>query len=168
MQAGHLHSWSGTVGFKDIFALEALSMRIQLRFLGLAMVIVGLAGCASSSVLVGAVRAPTDPAQVKIYLKPPKKFDEIALLDASSKSSFAISDQGKMDVVIKRLKLEASKVGANGILLQQRGDQAAGSVGSASGAASGYGNTAYRSVSGVAATVFNKVGSGIAIFVIEE
>jgi hypothetical protein len=138
------------------------------RSLFLTALLVLLASCASSSILVGTARPPIDPATVKIYLKPPKKFEEVALLDSSSKSSWAISDQGKMDVVVRRLREEAAKHGANGVLLQSRGEQSAGTVGTASGSATAYGNSAYGSAMGVGANIFYKVGSGIAIYVIEE
>ena len=127
-----------------------------------------LTACASSSILVGTPRPPIDPATVKIYLRPPAKFEEIALIDASSKSSWAVSDQGKMDVVVRRLREEAAKVGANGVLIQTRGEHAAGTVGMASGAAAAYGNNAYGSVMGVGANIFFKVGSGVAIYVIDQ
>jgi hypothetical protein len=119
-----------------------------------------LTGCASSSVVVGQVRPAISPAQVKLYLTPPRKFEQVALLESSSKSSWAVSDQGKTDVVIQRLKEEAAKIGANGILLSGVGSQSAGSV----GAASLNGNTAF----GVSAGIFHKAGSGVAIYVTEE
>jgi hypothetical protein len=119
-----------------------------------------LAGCASSAVVVGQVRPAISPAQVKLYLNPPKKFEQVALLESSSKASWAVSDQGKTDVVIQRLKEEAAKIGANGILLSGLGSQSAGSVGTASLS----GNTAF----GVSAGVFHKAGSGLAIYVTEE
>jgi len=50
-------------------------------------VVILLTACASSSILVGKQRPPIDPSQVKVYLTPPAKFEEVALLDASSKSS---------------------------------------------------------------------------------
>ena len=78
----------------------------------------------------------------------------------------AQSDQGKMDVVVRRLREEAAKHGANGVLLQSRGEQSAGTVGTASGSATAYGNSAYGSAMGVGANIFYKVGSGIAIYVI--
>jgi hypothetical protein len=42
---------------------------------------------------------------------------------------FAVTAQGKTNVVMDRLKAEAAKLGANGILLEGVGDQAGGSVG---------------------------------------
>ena len=123
-------------------------------------IVILLTACASSSILVGKQRPPIDPSQVKVYLTPPAKFEEVALLDASSKSSFAITDQGKMGKVIERLKEEAAKLGANGILLRSTGDQAGGVVGTAT--------TTGNFTSGFGAPIFHKSGSGIAIYVTPE
>jgi hypothetical protein len=98
-----------------------------------------LAGCVSSHVMVGTPRPPISPDQVRVYLHPPEgKYEEIAMLDTSSRGSFAITAQGKTNKVIERLKEEAAKMGANGLLLQGVGDQAAGSVGFGSATASGH------------------------------
>jgi hypothetical protein len=120
-----------------------------------------LVGCASSSVLVGSSRPPIDPSQVRIYLDPPPTYEKVALLDAGSRNSWAITDQGKTNKVMERLKREAAELGANGILIGGLGDQQVGSVGS--GQAWGYGNTAYGL--GVSSGVFQKKGSGLAIYV---
>ena len=119
-----------------------------------------LFGCASSAIVVGKVRPPISPAQVKLYLNPPKKYEEIALLESSSKASWAISDQGKMNVVIERLKEEAAKIGANGVLLRGTGEQNAGSVGTASF----NGGVAL----GISSNIMHKAGNGVAIFVEAE
>ena len=103
---------------------------------------------------------------MQIYLHPPaNKYSEIALLDTSSKGSFAITAQGKTNVVIERLKTEAAKLGANGILLEGVSDQAAGSVGTGVGNATAHGNSATAVGFGVSGTVFVKSGSGLAIYV---
>ena len=121
-----------------------------------------LSGCATSYVMVGQARPPISPDQVQIYLHPPaNKYVEIALLDTSSKGSFAITAQGKTNVVIERLKAEAAKLGANGILLEGVGDQAGGSVGT--GYATASGNSAFGF--GSSATVLHKKGGGLAIYV---
>jgi hypothetical protein len=122
-----------------------------------AVLVIFVAACASSSVLVGKKRAPIDVSQVKVYLTPPAKFEEIALLDASSKASFSITDQGKMDTVIQRLKEEAAKLGANGILMRSTGDQVGGVVGSA--------NSTGNFSSGFGAPIMHKSGNAIAIYV---
>ena len=92
------------------------------RWAFLLVAVLSLAGCAASSaVVVGKVRSPIPAADVKLYLSPPKKYEQVAMLDASSKNSWAVTDQGKMDVVVQRLKEEAAKLGANGILVQSTG-----------------------------------------------
>ncbi|MBD9535820.1 hypothetical protein IB227_08210 [Stenotrophomonas sp. STM01] len=128
------------------------------------MAVLALTGCASSSVLVGNQRPPIDPSRVRIYLDPPARFEKVALLDAGSRNSWAITDQGKTNKVMERLKQEAADLGANGILIGGMGDQQIGSVGS--GQAWGYGNTAYGL--GVSSGVFQKKGAGLAIYVFED
>src|ERR1700690_1026442 len=86
-------------------------------------------GCASSShIVVGKTRTPISPSQVKLYLSPPTNFEEVAILNASSKHSWAMTDQRKVDKAIERLKVEAGKLGANGVLLREAGDQYGGSI----------------------------------------
>jgi len=124
-----------------------------------------IVACASSHVMVGKARTPLSANQVQIYLHAPAKYDEIAILDTSSRGSFSITAQGKTDIVIARLKEEAAKLGANGILLQGVGDQAVGSVGTGFGTASSSGHTATGVGFGSSAALFQKAGSGLAIFV---
>jgi hypothetical protein len=98
-----------------------------------------LSGCATSYAMAGEARPPISPDQVQIYLHPPaNKYSEIALLDTSSKGSFAMTAQAKTNMVMDRLKAEAAKLGANGILLEGVGDQAGGSVGTGYATASGH------------------------------
>ena len=134
--------------------------------IAIALAIAALSGCATSHVMVGQARPPTSPDQVRLYLRPPaSKYEEIALLDASSRGGFAFSAQGKTDVVIDRLRAEAAKLGANGILLQGVGDQAGGSLGTGIGSASASGHSAYAVGVGTTATVYHKKGEGLAIYV---
>ena len=137
---------------------------VSTRTIGVVAAIL-LAGCASSHVLVGTARPPISPDQVKIYLHPPAKYEEIAIIDASSRGSPAFTDQQKMNKVINRLKQEAAAVGANGVLLSDVGDQAVGSVGTGFGSATVNGNTAVGTGFGVSAGVFQKSGKGLAIYV---
>jgi hypothetical protein len=127
-----------------------------------------LVACASSAVVVGKVRPAISPDQVKVYLRPPKKFEEVAALESSSKASWAITPQGKMDVVIQRLKEEAAKLGANGVLLQGTGNEYGGSVSTGTGTATVSGNTAYGTGFGTSVGIVHKAGAGIAIFVEED
>lgn len=74
----------------------------------------------SSHVVVGQTRTPVSPDEVRVYLEPiPGPFDRIALVDASSRHSWSFSAAAKADVVISRLKSEAARLGANGIVLEE-------------------------------------------------
>ena len=124
-----------------------------------------LGGCASSHVMIGEARPPISPDQVKLYLHPPEKYEEIAIIDASSRRSIVFTDQQKMNKVIARLKEEAAKIGANGILIQATGDEQSGAVGTGAGTATASGHSAYGTEIGVSAGMFMKTGQGIAIYV---
>jgi hypothetical protein len=138
----------------------------KLIFATAATMVAALSACATSHVIVGHTRPPISPDQVQIYVHPPAAhYEEIALLDTSSKGSFAITAQGKTDKVIERLKDEAAKLGANGILLQGVTNESAGSVSSGFGQAHASGNSAYGSGVGFAGNVMIKAGSGMAIYV---
>jgi ribulose kinase len=129
--------------------------------MALAAVVV-LAGCAASShVLVGTARTPISPEQVKIYLQPPPRYEEIATIDASSRGTPVFTDQRKMDRAIGRLKQEAAKLGANGILLEGTSDQQTGEIGLGTGSASG--NSAFGI--GTSFGIVIKTATGIAIYV---
>jgi hypothetical protein len=122
-------------------------------------------GCASSHVMVGNARPPISPDQVRLYTHPPEKYEEIAIIDSSSKGSFAITQQGRTDAVIARLKDEAAKLGANGILIQGMGNAYGGSVTTGTGTATTSGHTAYGVGTGLSVPVMIKEGSGVAIYV---
>src|ERR1700674_3201895 len=93
-----------------------------------------LAACAPSShILTGTARAPISPADVKIYSTPPPNFEEVALLDASSKSAFGPGGQKSIDKVIERLKAQAAQLGANGVILGDVSDRETGSLGTGVG-----------------------------------
>jgi hypothetical protein len=138
----------------------------SLRRISVTIVIASsLAACASSHVLVGTQRPAISPDQVKIYLHPPASYEEVAIVDASSRESFAVTDQQKMNRVIARMKEEAAGLGANGLLLEGVGDMQAGTVGTGFGSATANGNSAYSTGFGLSADVFQKTGKGMAIYV---
>lgn len=120
-----------------------------------------LVGCAASShIVTGKTRPPIDPSHVRLYNHPPAKYEEIAIVEASSRNSWAISDQGKIDAVVARLKAEAAKLGANGVLLQTTGSESTGGVvvGGATGGNPSFGTGIYTSA-------LHKTGRALAIFV---
>jgi len=119
-----------------------------------------LVACASSHIITGTPRQPIDPVQVKLYSSAPAKFEEIAIIEASSKSSWAFTDQQKINVVVERLKDEAAKLGANGVLLQMTGSESTGGVvtGFSSGSNPSFGT-------GIYASAMHKFGKALAIHV---
>ena len=87
------------------------------------LIVIFYFGCIPvSHIIVGETREPVDPSSVELYLDYPQEYEKIALIDAGS--NFAFKDpaflfdwQSKMDKATERLKIEAAKLGANGILI---------------------------------------------------
>lgn len=144
----------------------------MMRLLALATVLaigLGLAACAPSShILVGTARPPISPSEVKLYQQPPPSFQEIAILNASANSMFGSGGQGSVDKVVQRLKEQAAKLGANGIILEGMSDRETGSLGAGSGSSSYSGNSAVGVGAGGSLGIFKKTGQGRAIFVPPE
>jgi len=133
------------------------------------MSIAVLGACASTSTLVtGKPRAAITADQVRLYTHPPRQYEEIALIQSSSRGSFTFSDQAQMDVLVKRLKEEAAKLGANGVLLESAGDVPSGSVGTGVGTGGGGGGGFTFGGIGLSTTTTAKAGSARAIFVQQE
>jgi hypothetical protein len=132
-----------------------------------ALLIAALAGCVSSQVaVVGHTRPAISPDQVQIFLQPPESpYEQIANLSASSSGSFALSGAKKIDKVIERLKKQAAKLGANGILLHGVGDQSVGSVGAGISTETNSPHSPYGLGFGASAFFFQKSGEGVAIYV---
>jgi len=126
-----------------------------------------MTACAPSShVLVGTARPPIAASLVTVYSQPPQQpFEEIAVLNASSKSMFNAGGQRSTDKVVERLKTEAAQLGANGIILEGFDQTQSGSIGT------GVGSESYsrRSSVGVGAGgslgIFKTTGKARAIYV---
>jgi hypothetical protein len=132
----------------------------------LIVMLAAVCGCAPSShVLVGQARPPISPDQVRIYSHPPANFQEIAVLDASSKSAFGTGGQKSVDKVIERLKIEAAKLGANGVILEGFRDSQTGSIGTGVGSDSYSGHSAVGVGVGGSLGIYKKTGHGDAIYV---
>jgi hypothetical protein len=102
---------------------------------GVVAATLSLGACVTSQVLIGEARAPILPDQVQLCLEPPRSaYQEIAIIDASSKYSWAFSAGAKSEVVVRRLKEAAAMLGANGILLQDIADTPIESIGTAASA----------------------------------
>jgi hypothetical protein len=133
----------------------------------LAVVIVcAAAACATSShVLIGTARPPISPESVRVYYRAPPKYEEIATVQASSQGSMALTSQQNMDKAIARLKAEAAKVGANGVLLQGVHDTPGGSIGLGGGSTSYGPGSAVGVGAGGSFVLTNKAAQGLAIYV---
>jgi hypothetical protein len=147
------------------------------KLLLLTLVAASLTSCNTTThVLVGQKRAAIAPESVKIYIQPPKKFEQVAIVDTNSVNTFRLTQQGAMDATMSRLKHAAAALGANGILLNNVGNAPFATVtqGSAYGTANAvaYGNNAYANFSGnsmaMTSTLMIKTAGGMAIYVIEE
>jgi hypothetical protein len=116
-------------------------------------------------VLVGHTRPAISPDTVRIYLQPPSShYEQIANLSASSSGSFAVSSEAQIEKVVDRLKQEAAKLGANGILLHGVGNQAGGAVGAGISTESNSGHSPYGVGVGVWGFFARKSGDADAIY----
>jgi hypothetical protein len=140
-------------------------MKTALRLAALAVSAGVVLSCATTShVITGKARPPIDPSQVTVYSSPPAKYQEIAVINATSRSSFSFGAQRKMDTVIERLKKEAALLGANGVLLQATGSEGGGGVGVGVGTGTGGGFIS----TGIFSSSEHKTGRGLAIYVAPE
>jgi hypothetical protein len=136
------------------------------RALPALLAVMAIAACAPSShILVGTARAPISPDQVKIYSAAPPVFDEIAILNASSKSVFSPGGQRAIDQVIQRLKVQAAQLGANGVILEGFVDNQTGAIGTGVGSDSYSRNSSVGVGVGGSLGIFKKTGQGRAIYV---
>jgi hypothetical protein len=132
-----------------------------------------LASCAGSSArLLAPARPAISPAAVRVYRFPPRHYQEIAVLDATSGARlYHGSAAGEADA-IRRLKEEAAKVGANGVLLTQVGDRPSGAIGFGVGgggiSAGQHSAVAGEGSASGAAPVVRNAAEGIAIYVTDQ
>ena len=125
-----------------------------------------LAGCASSTQIVtGTVRSPIPPTDVKIFSTPPPRFEDVAILDASSDSVFTVGGQKSVDKVVERLKVQAAKLGANGLILEEFADSQTGSLGAGGGSDSYSRHSAVGVGVGGSLGIFKKTGKARAIYI---
>jgi hypothetical protein len=130
------------------------------------LILAALLGCATTRVvMVGPARPPISPDRVQVFLQPPAvPYRQIANLTASSRGALTLTSGAKINKVIERLKSEAAKLGANGILLHGVGDQGSGSVGVGLSTESDSGHSPYGLGLGVWAFTNPKSGEADAIY----
>jgi len=140
---------------------------LSLRRLVTVCAVLVMTGCASpsSSVLLGEARAPIESTAVKLYLEAPEAYEKIALIEATSDSSWSFGEQAKMDAVVQRLKEAAAELGANGILLQSTGEQQGSSVHLGTGTGGYSGNVGFGISLGRTFGLTDKTAQAMAIYV---
>jgi hypothetical protein len=93
-------------------------MKILSRVFWVAILVCLLSGYAwAGIIMVGEPRHPISPDHVKVYMEPPRHYDRIAIITKGG-GSWAFSDQGDIDEAIAKIRVEAARLGANGIFLQ--------------------------------------------------
>ena len=74
-----------------------------------------ISGCAGSAIVTGQERNPIDPAAVTLYDEPPAQYKVVGIVEAwSGAGVFFVSASRKH--VFSKLKKEAAKIGANGVI----------------------------------------------------
>lgn len=101
-------------------------MKFILQHLTINFLTIALVACGGSHIIIGNVRAPIRSSEVRIYSTPPAKYEEIAIVEGSSKGTFATTNQQKTNQALEYIKEEAAKVGANGVLLSGYGELSSG------------------------------------------
>ena len=76
-----------------------------------------------STIITGTTRPAITPSEVRIFADPPAEFETIGVIEATRTVSSNRQRQRTQDIVIKELKTQASRIGANGIILIGTGSQ---------------------------------------------
>ena len=139
--------------------------RVTASLLAVALACVAAACSTSSHVLIGTARTAIPPESVRVYHTPPPKYEEIATVHATSQGSRAHTRHPNKDKTSERLKEEAAKLGANGVLLQNVYDTQSSSIGAGGGGTSYGPNSATGVGVGGSFALTSKVVQGLAIYV---
>jgi hypothetical protein len=100
-----------------------------LKFFGVAALVCFVAGCGTTrTIMVGEARPAISVQSVRVYEMPPRHYERIAIINSSGGTSWIFRDRGLMDEAVAKLRDEAARLGANGLLLQQVYDEPAGGL----------------------------------------
>jgi hypothetical protein len=129
-----------------------------------------LCSCGSTrTIMVGQARPATSPDAVHVYYTAPRHFERIAIINSSSGPTWAFTTRGQLDDAIAKLKEEAAKLGANGILLEATGTSSSGNLGiGVGGVGVGGGRHSVYAVGGEGAfsgPILHKTAQATAIYV---
>jgi hypothetical protein len=137
----------------------------MIRWIALAPILLVNAACAPVQVLTGTVRPAICPSSVVIYSAAPPKFEQVALLSASSDTLFAAGGQKTIDKLVRRLAARAAKIGANGLILDEFSDENSMALGTGVGSDSYTHNADISLGLGAMVGVFKKTANARAIYV---
>lgn len=142
-------------------------MTLRARLLPPLLAAAFAAGCATTShAMLAPARPAIAPERVRVYFSPPPgRYQQIAVLETAS-GPFTYGEQRKTDAVMAKLRAEAAKLGANGVLLQAMGSAGRdGRVGVGVGGGSFGGRTRVGGGVGVDISPAQKRAQALAIFV---
>jgi uncharacterized protein YbjQ (UPF0145 family) len=136
-----------------------------------ALVIISATGCTimdGNAIVIGNTRAEILPEEVRLYRSAPDSFEEIAIVSASAGHDFQKSSS-LMNSAIDRLKKEAAKIGANGVILTEINERDASSVTTSYGSATATGTSGSAYATGNAISVnrgdaYTRI-KGVAVYV---
>lgn len=143
----------------------------KISSLFVALAVIFLAGCTikdGNAIVTGNTKTPISPNEVKIYRTAPNNYEEIAIVSASAGHDF-VKNSSLMNSAIEMLKIEAAKVGANGVILTEINERDTPSVITSYGSANavGTGGNAYATGNAISVNrgdAYTRL-KGIAIYV---
>ena len=129
-----------------------------------------LCSCGSThTIMVAQPRPATFADQIRVYYTAPRHFERIAIINSSSGPTWGVTTKGQLDDAIAKLKEEAARLGANGILIEGTGTSSSGNLGVGIGGFgvggdhhSGY---AVSGEGGVGAPILHRTAQATAIYV---
>jgi hypothetical protein len=126
-----------------------------------------LVGCVGTNhIVTGTPLAPTQPASIKIYSKPPSSFKEIAIIDAEANALIDVTETKDETQVIQKMKEIAASLGANGILIRKSSHKTS-TIGAGYGLSSSQADATDTSAA-TSNTQADNAFHGVAIFVLQE
>lgn len=143
----------------------------KIGYLLIAIGVIFFTGCTikdGNAIVTGNIKTPISPSDVRIYRTAPNNYEEIAIVSASAGHDF-LKNSSLMNSAIEMLKIEAAKVGANGVILTEINERDTPSVTTSYGSATAVGSGSSTYATGNAISVnrgdaYTRL-KGIAIYV---
>src|ERR1043166_1031912 len=111
------------------YRLEIPFMKRFLARLHILPALLLLSSCGSThTIMVGQARPAISPDAVRLYYSPPRHYERIAIINSSSGPTWSFTTRGQVEDAIAKIKEEAAKLGADGILLEEIGTSSSGNL----------------------------------------